>query len=185
MKKNAIILVLVLVFIAIVVFLDLPAYDKFVSLGSEIERYGNLLKEREEFIIKVSQLKEIYESRAPEIRKVYYSLPSEKDIPGLIVQFEALASENGLILEKLKFFERKETKEEKEGGVELQKSHKTLNVILSVTGGYQSFRSFLEALEFNIRIMDIKSIEFSSKRTEEEEERGLFTFNVELEVYYQ
>lgn len=181
MKKNAIILVLVLVFIAIVVFFDLPAYNKFVFLGSEIERYTNLLSEREDFITKVGQLKEIYESRAPEIRKVYYSLPSEKDVPGLIVQFEALASENGLILEKLNFFEKKEKKVE---GVESRKTYKTLTVILSAIGSYPSFTSFLEALEFNIRIMDIKSIEFSSKRPEEEE-KGLFTFDIELEVYYQ
>jgi len=107
-------------------------------------------------------------------------LPPEKDIPGLIVQFEALASENGLILESLNFIERtiKKTGEAEEE----KKDYKSLAVFLSLTGNYKSFENFLKALELNVRLMDIKSIEFSSEKIEEE---GIFNFNVDLEVYCQ
>lgn len=184
MKKNAIILISVLVFIAILFLLDLPAYNKASLLRSEIKRHQNLLKEKKELAIKVNQLKQVYESRKSEIENVYYSLPSAEDIPGLIVQFEALVSENGLILEELDFFEKKVKKTE-EVETKTPESFKTLEVTLSATGRYQSFKSFLEALELNIRLMDIKIIQFSSEETEEILGTGFFTFDVRLEVYYQ
>lgn len=181
MKKNAIILISVLVFIAILFLLDLPAYNKASLLRSEIKRHKNLLEEKKELIIKVDQLKRVYESRKSEIENVYYSLPSAEDIPGLIVQFEALVSENGLILEELDFFEKKI----KRGEEVERRSYKILEVTLSATGKYQSFKSFLEALELNIRLMDIKIIQFSSEETEEILGTGFLTFDIRLEVYYQ
>ena len=181
MKKNAIILISVLVFIAILFLLDLPAYNKASVLRSEIKKHQDLLEEKKELAIKVNQLKQIYESRKSEIENVYYSLPSVEDIPGLIVQFEALVSENGLVLEELDFFEKKVKKTEE---VE-RKNYKTLEVTLSATGKYQSFKSFLEALELNNRLMDIKIIQFSSEETEEILGTGFLTFDVRLEVYYQ
>lgn len=168
-KNNLIIIVLLIAFIAILFLVDWPAYNKFVFLNSETERYKNLLEEEKELLAKVNQLKEIYESREDELKKVYYSLPAGKEIPNLIVQFEALASENGLILESLDFTE--------------QESRKTLSVSLSISGTYQSFESFLEALEFNVRLMDVQSIDFSSAETEVGS--SIFTFDVKLIVYYQ
>lgn len=193
MKKNFILIISVLIFLGIVFLLDLPAYNKFAFLSGEVEKYSKLLEEREEFIVKVAQLKDVYESRKSEIKKAYYSLPFEKDIPNLIVQFEALASENGLILENLNFFEEKPKKtsavEWTEGGaeplpeIEPRKTYKVLKVVLGATGSYQSLRGFLGALEYNVRLMDVKIIEFSSE--EKEFEQGLFTFDIQLEVYYQ
>ncbi len=172
MKKNIIALVLVVVFISILFLLDWPAYKKFVFLSNETERYENLLEEEKGLLVKVNQLKEIYESRENELKKVHYSLPAGKEVPNLIVQFEALASENGLILESLDFIELTE-----------QEKYKGLSVSLSISGTYQSFKSFLEALEFNVRLMDVQSVKFSSAETEAES--SIFTFDVKLIVYYQ
>lgn len=172
MKKNIIILILVLAFIGILFLLDWPIYNKFVFLNSEVERYENLLEEEKGLLVKVNQLKEIYESREDELKKVHYSLPAGKEVPNLIIQFEALTSENGLILESLDFTEQ-----------ESRKTDKSLSVSLSISGTYQSFESFLEALELNVRLMDVQSIDFSSAETEAGS--SIFTFDVKLEVYYQ
>lgn len=177
--KNIIILILVLVFIGIVFLFDLPAYNKFTSLNKEIKWQEQLLEDKEAVIVKTNQLKQDYDTYKDELKRVTYVLPSEKEIPNLIVQFEALVSENGLVLESLNFLEE-EAKKAKEG--ETPAPYKSLQVSLSATGTYESLESFLKALELNIRLMDVKLVDFSSKQSEME---GLFTFNINLIVYYQ
>ena len=181
MKKNIIVLISILIFVAILLLLDLPAYNKVVFFRSEIKNYQNFLKEKEELLVKVNQLKQSYESRKDEIDKAYYVLPLEKDIPNLIVQFEALVSENGLVLESINFKEA--AAKTTATGEKIVKGYKTLDVSLKAGGSYQSFVAFLQALEFNIRLMDIKSIDFSAAQTGDES--SLFTFDISLEVYYQ
>lgn len=179
MKSNIIIFILILVFIGIVLLLDLPVYSKFAFLNGEIKRQEQLLKDKQEVIAKANQLKEDYDTYKDELKKVSYALPSGKEIPNLIVQLEALVSENGLVLESLNFVEEaKKTK----GETELSMPYKSLGVSLSTIGTYESFESFLKALELNIRLMDIKLISFSSGKSEVE---GVFTFSVDLIVYYQ
>lgn len=183
--KNLIIIVLLIAFIAILFLLDWPTYNQNALLRGRVKMFKQALEEKKELVVKVNQLKEIYESHKDELKKVYYVLPFEKDIPNLIVQFEALASENGLILEEIEFAQIKtEAKSSKKGeGTEekKEKDYKELGVSLGLNGTYESFKGFLEALELNVRLMDIKSIKFSFQK----EETSIFSFSVDLEVYYQ
>jgi Tfp pilus assembly protein PilO len=195
--KNIIILILIVAFVVILFLFDLPIYNEVTYLRNEIKTYKDFLEEKEELVIKVNQLKQIYESRKGELSKVHYVLSFEKDIPNLIVQLEALTSENGLILENLAFIEKKIEQKGKvewgrEGatpisGVKPKEAHKSLGVTLSLTGSYQSLKSFLKALEFNVRLMDIKSISFSipEVKGETKEMASIFTFDIQLDVYYQ
>ena len=196
--KGIITIISLIVLVAIIMFFDFPAYNKVNFLKNEIEKYEQFLEEKKGLLIKVGQLKEIYESREEEINKVYYVLPSSTDIPNLIVQFEALASENGLILGNLSFSQVKTAKKTGkvtwgEGAeetvadeIEALGTYQSLEISLSLTGSYQSFKSFLKAMEYNIRLMDIKSISFSSA-AKKGEEAGIstHTFAVSLEVYSQ
>lgn len=175
MNKNIIVTtVLFLAFVVILISLDLPFYSKVASLMGEVKQAKDFIKEKEELLIKVEQLKQVYDSRKEAIKKTSYLLPVEKDTSGLIVQFEAMASESGLILGGISFTEKVEK------GVA---AYKTLKVSLELYGSYMAFKSFLGAVEYNVRIMDINSIEFSPEETEEG--GSGFSFKVELEVYYQ
>jgi len=187
MKKNIIIIILIFVFVIVLLFLDLPSYNKVASLKAEIKNYQESLRDKEELLIKVDQLKEVYNNRKNAISKVSFVLPDSKAIPGLIVQIESLTSENGLILEGINFTEKKVKKatraNQEDSGVQPNYNHKTLNVSLRLNGGYLQFKGFLEALELNVRIMDLKKITISSE--EDEEGNLIFTYNLDLEVYYQ
>lgn len=174
--KNIIILILILVFIGIVFLFDLPAYNRFTLLNREIKWQEQLLEDKQAVIAKTEQLKQDYETHKDELKRVNYALPSGKEIPNLIVQLEALVSENGLVLENLNFLE----KEAKAG--EAPAPYKSLEISLRAAGTYESLEGFLKALELNIRLMDVKLISFSSKQSETE---GLFIFNINLIVYYQ
>ncbi len=190
MKSNIVIIILIVVLIAVVVFLDLPFYNKVSLLRKEIKSQNDLIKERQEIMAKVDQLKETYKKREAEISRVYYVLPIGKDIPNLIVQFEALAAENGLILEKIDFVEKasKKTTQAEQGGEGTtpvsQTDYKSLGISASLTGSYGAFKSFLEALEYNIRLADLKTVDFSSQQTLVGGASAL-NFSITLDVYYQ
>lgn len=174
--KNIIILILILVFIGVVFLLVLPAYNRFTLLNREIKWQEQLLVDKQAVIAKAEQLKQDYETHKDDLKRVNYALPLGEEIPNLIVQLEALVLENGLVLENLNFLE-KEAKTE-----EAPAPYKSLEISLQAAGTYESLESFLKALELNLRLMDIKSIDFSSEQSETE---GLFTFNINLIVYYQ
>ncbi len=182
MKKTIIITIFIAGLIAIIFFLDWPAYQRMSFLNSEIERHHQFLQQKQELNIKVNQLKQNYEAQKENIKKIGYALPEGKDIPNLIVQFEALASENGLILEGLSFDTKQSEKDS-----ESKKAYKVLNVSLSLTGSYASLKDFLKSSESNVRIMDINSIGFSAVAVERtlETSENMFTFDIELQTYYK
>jgi len=189
MKKSIIIIILIAIFVGIILLLDWPGVKDILSIQEEINHYSNLIEEKRELVSKTEQLKQAYDSKQEDIKKVYYVLPKEKQIPELIVQFEALASGNGLILEDLSIQKKKraqETKKEEEQKTReaVLQEVETLKISLKVTGTYLSFESFLKTLESNVRIMDIQSIDFTSKESKEEESLFL-NFDVELEAYYR
>ncbi len=183
MKKNLLTIILLVAFVGILFMLDLPTYNSFTFLKQELKAYDSTLQEQQALVDKVNQLKAIYDSRKDELNKISFLLPSGQDIPGIIVQLETLSSENGLIMENLAFSEPEKSKAAAtaEGLSAQQSSYKTLSATLSLSGNYQSLKSFLEALELNIRMMDIKSIGFSL----EKEDSSIFTFDIKLDVYYQ
>lgn len=188
MKKEFIILIAVLIFVSILFLLDIPSYKKLAFLRNEVDRHQDILEEKREILSKVNQLAKDYNSHKDEIKRIYYVLPSDQDIPNLIVQFEALALENGLILETLDFTEKAAARTVARRGAaaideQSLKNYNILEVSLSIGGTYEAFKGFLKALEYNVRLMDIQSISFSS--SEGEVGSPIFTFDIELEVYYQ
>ena len=68
MRKNILIIILVLILIAVIFFLDWPAYQRVVFLRDEIKMNQEFLKEKQELGVKVGQLKQSYESREDEIK---------------------------------------------------------------------------------------------------------------------
>jgi len=178
MIKNLIIIILILGFVAIVALLDVSGVQKAFALRGQINTQKQVLLDKQELIKTVEKLNILYEENKESVDKSKVVLPSDEDIPNLIVQFEALAFEQGLVLEKIGLSEVK--KEEVE-------NFKTMSITLNLMGTYPAFKNFIMAAEENMRLMDIDSISFSYKESEGEEEQGseIFDFNVTLNTYYK
>lgn len=188
MIRNIIILILILGFVGIVIFLDVPEAQEALYLREQIEEEKKLFSEKQTLLAKVERLREDYKENEESLKKVDYILPSGQDIPNLIVQLEALALEGGLILEHVDFSEYKgETvsKAEKARSQEQKeaKDYKVLIIDLKLTGSYSALKKFLKALEENIRLIDINSIGFSGQLIGGE--TLFFNFNLNLKTYYQ
>jgi len=188
MIRNIIIAILILGFIGVVVFLDVPGIQNILSVRKQIEAEKENFSQSQAFLEKVEGLIDVYEQNKESIDKMGDILPQEEDIPNLIVQVEALVFEQGLILDKLEINSPTEqaasgrAEEIRAGGqAATQQKYKTLNIDLGFTGDYWAMKNFLKATEENMRLIDIDSISLSPQ----EEASGIFTFTLTLKTYYQ
>jgi Tfp pilus assembly protein PilO len=188
MIRNIIIIITILGFIAVVVFLDIPGVQSVLAKRKEIKDQQQVLLDKQDLLLRVEKLSRLYEENKESVEKTNYILPSSEEIPNLIVQLEALAFEQGLVLGKVDF--KTLTKEEITQGGEQQQpvqDYQTMNISLQLTGTYDGLKSFLKASEENIRLMDIKSIVFESSAGAEEGQKGpqIFDFSILLNTYYK
>ena len=90
MIKNLVVIILLLGFIAVVIFLDVPKVQGILDSRRKVESQRQVLLEKEELMARVEKLKDKYEKNEESLEKVNYILPSEEEIPNLIVQLEAM-----------------------------------------------------------------------------------------------
>ncbi len=204
-KKVIIILVNILVGIALLfVFAD-PLWNSIKVLRAEIDKQNEEISKVEELLVKVQELEAEYQETGGEaIEGILEALPEEKDLPYLINQFEAMAVNNGLLMESIKFSEdiksdKKSTQQSSQmdefsassnsDSQEVISPFPYLTVEMTLSGSYEGFKTYLEDLESNIRLMDIKDVDFASEQSKDSEGESsglpIFKFNMGLLVYYQ
>lgn len=179
MTKNIIILILILAFIGVVVFLDVPGVQGTLNLREQVKKQREKFSEKQELLAKMEKLNQLYEENQENLEKVNYILPSGLDMPNLIVQLEALVFGGGLILEEIEFSRTKDILDQDKVQ---ELDYKILTISLKLIGTYPSFENFLKTLEENMRLMDVVSIDFSSQS---EESFELFNFSLQIKTYYQ
>lgn len=189
MIRDLILIALFLVFIAIIVFLDVPEVQAILKTRKDIEIQKQILLDNQIFMAKLEQLARIYRENRESIDKIDSILPKKQDIPNLIVQVEALVLEQGLILDKLDITV---PAEETSGIINPEDilikkdtavtKYKTLMISLGFTGDYSALKNFFKATEENMRLIDIDSVSISP---ESSEVPGIFKFDLSLKTYYQ
>jgi Tfp pilus assembly protein PilO len=191
MNKNLILTIVCLIAVlGILTILIVPTWQSIKIVKTEITERQEEVIVLEDLINKTEQLKQNEEQIAKEEEKVFLALPKEKDIPALLIQFEALASVNGLILESINFAQTTKTDQKvirtKKTPEAPKTSWQSLSVDLTVSGSYEAFRKYLANLENNIRSVNVTSISFSSPSSFAEGiTPDFFDFNLKAEVYYR
>ena len=171
------------------------------SLGSVLEARAALKIEQKKLADagvaqqKIEELKKSDILSGSNYQRVVDAIPAGEDLPGLLVQLEALASQNGLILDEVNIISseadsKKSAKssqpaavisgeETKQGG-----GLKTLGVQLSLSGDFNGLRSFLKAVENNLRLMDVFSVNINNSGAAGSRE-SLSGYGIKLNVYYK
>ena len=177
-----------------------PTYSEIKNLMQEIKTKEATLEKKQKLVVDIEKLVNQYEDIEGRVNKVFYALPNETEIPNVLVQLEALSSENGMIFESSNFSKAQQSVQNKttseNNAAPSSETADQQNIIeqirfvsidINLTGSYENFKNYLRSLENNIRIMDITSIGFSnsSNSSEEEEASDIFSYSVELKVYYQ
>ena len=227
MNKPAIIIIIFVALTALVAWqYFMPVFDKVSVLREELKTWQAKLDDTQALGRKLESLKKKYDTMTEEVERVSQAIPKGEDVPGLLVQLEQLASQNGLILNNVSFavVQAKKSKtttvasEEgaaadaakpglatasesgastaSTGSTAAQKSSapagvKTLAVDLSLTGAQNSFKTFLSAIEENLRVMDVATINFAGKsssgdsKSSSSNESSSQDFEISLNTYFR
>ena len=200
-------IVIIIIFIALTALVAwqyfMPIFDKVSELRGDLKTWQGKLNETQALSRKLEFLKNKYNTMSDEIERVNQAVPKGEDIPGLLVQLEQLASQNGLILNSVSFA-MADSKKAKKTTVVAENSlsaatgalsstlkssvpvgTKILTVDLSLAGIHNSFRTFLSAIEENLRIMDVATINFSGKTSGLSPESSNQDFKISLNVYFR
>jgi Tfp pilus assembly protein PilO len=111
------------------------------------------------------------------------SVPREAEIQNIIAQINNISLQSALTTQSVNFDDLTVVQPKKDV---LVKNNKITRIDISLMGSYESFKTWLSAIEGNIRLMDVKAISFSGiSGTENTKNQGIFNFKVSLDVYYQ
>ncbi|HTK60697.1 MAG TPA: type 4a pilus biogenesis protein PilO [Candidatus Baltobacteraceae bacterium] len=122
----------------------------------QADRTARLQEERtakEAYLKKLDQLNAAYEAYdAEDVERIRMMIPNEEDTPGLMAILEAAAQASDLQLTTINFAAGDTT------GLPSVQGLGALNISISVQhGNYERFKLFLESLETNLRLFDVRS----------------------------
>jgi len=191
MIKNIVFGILILGFLVSVLFLDIPMVQEVLNINKEAKYQQELLAQKTDFIRTVEKLMEKYKNNQEILQKLDSILPNNKDIPNLLVQIEALANDSGIVFNDMAISAAEEkasskAQEVRTGEVSqgnLPTGYSAVSISLKLSASYESFKSFLRAVENNLRLVDVDSISFSNQA--KEEGNNVFDFEMVLKTYYQ
>lgn len=176
------ILPIVLILIAVGLFFGYvnPTYTGPVAqLKSEIKSYDSALAAAKQFKAKEEQLKAM-KSAIPleDEARVEAFLPDSVDNVQLILDLNALAERSGLTLSN---FDVASSRAEQEGDrilLESESPVQSLDLSLSATGDYESFKSFLLGAELSLRPLDLTELSLSDSAT------GIYSYDMTFRIYW-
>jgi len=191
MTKNLIFIVITLGLIASIIFLDVPIVQGVLNMRKEITNKQETLIKKEALIKTIEKLIDKYKNSEGVLKKLDDILPGDSDVPNLIVQIEAIAKESGMSMSDVGIAVSDQTEASKaeavrSGGSANQEKvsvdYQAVAIDLRMSGDYAALKRFLQAVEENMRLMDIESITFSTKSREGA--GSTFEFEVVLNTYY-
>lgn len=174
-----------------------PAYQSVSTASASLTVWQQKLASLKEADSRLDSLAQELAEKEVETEKISFALPLGEDRPGLLVQLEALASANGLILESIDFVKPSEeqaiiVQEEGQSTPALTSSQvsgqtnaaKSVRVDLTAAGNnVDSLKNFLVAVENNLRPMELVSLSFDTETAGNL--GGFINFSLALKAYYR
>ena len=169
-------LILVMVAAAVTFWVLLPLwYSTQAALELKKENENNLAQ-RKQLTANLERLIGQYNERASDLASFSRAIPVGQNIPELLINLEALASENGLIFSGVNF----KPKDLKAPNI------KTLIMEIRVKGSYPAFQNYLKAVEKSLRLFDVISISFNGIAPGQANVNlNNLEFNLSVNTYYQ
>lgn len=164
-----------------------PSYSQVKNLRTEVKNKEESLAAKQRLFEDIKQLQAQYEEIQEKTKRVLYALPQQADVASLLVQLEAIASQNGMIFESVDF-QKEQIVEERVGQkARVVLPYKTIEIRAEVTGSYNALKNYLKAVESNVRLSDVESIVFSPAEKAQELNLpvGTYSFSLKINSYYQ
>jgi Tfp pilus assembly protein PilO len=190
--KRNISLILVIVFFgaAMIVFFTLswPNLTKVFDLNSVLNESKKEYENQNQSLQLAKSIIEQYKNLNDVNQAVSLTMPKTDEIYNIIVQLNKIAESSGMSIEGLSLKEVINNNEldDSNNRQNLVKPYRTISINTSLNGSYESFKTWLELVETNIRLMDVKSVSFEGVNLSSNKSiNNFFNFNVNLDIYYQ
>lgn len=188
-KRGFILIVLILALIVFVWQVFWPAYGRVALLRQERDVWQEKLNDTNSLSQKLRELEKKYDNLGSGVERMAMAVPQNEDIAILLVQLEALTSQNGLIMNSVAFFAP--TKKQAGGAANSVAKNESaaaagakITIIdLSLSGTQSALKNFLNAVENNLRIMDLSVLSFDAQSSFAAS--GLTDFHILINAYYQ
>ncbi len=178
-RFSAIIIALAFIVGAIIIYSNFikPTYDGIKMKQGELAKKESVIKEQKEIFGKFQKIFSTYQNYGDVSKNISLALPLNPNVSEEVFQLSSLALLNKLDFQSIDTKELAITP----SASQLIKSKGTLRSNIKLTGGYESFKAYLDNLETNIRILSINSLRVEKMTNVSD----LFNYNLEVDVYYQ
>ncbi|MEK7175062.1 MAG: type 4a pilus biogenesis protein PilO [Patescibacteria group bacterium] len=146
-------------------FVAAPVWSGFRAEAKEVALKKQTITLEKQVIDKLNSVNQVLDSQKDNVARLEQAIPSEELKPELLSIMENLANQNGLALATIEVNaptgdagSRAASRTNENISAS---SLKTLEITLQVSGTYSSFKSWLEAIEKNLRISDVSNISFA------------------------
>lgn len=175
---GAAVLLLIAAFLGVGYVLLNPLVTRFKELNRDIESQTIVLQDERAYLDSLDQSIAAAEAIPSDtLEKVNEALPREIGIPKLLETMSRIADQNRVSLNSVQF--NKVTAEDTAAlrGKTIRIRPIDMNIAL-LSPGYVQTRAFLEDLETNLRVLDVKNIAVNAN-----EQTGELTYNILLTAY--
>jgi len=171
-------ILLLLIGVGIVFFgFIIPKVKEAQKLRGERHALGVVVKEEAETIKAVQVLLDKY-INIPQLQdSLSLSLPTEERVPSIVNQIQGIAGLSGVVIESINL---RTLPIEPTRGKSLIKAVGTIEITVKAQSSYESLKQYIEGIETNMRIMDIRSI-----RASDEDGGGVLSYTMVVNTYYQ
>jgi len=177
MQKSSLISLFIFVLGFFVAFIFvLPSWNKAGVLSDEKTLKEKQLTDLHSVVVNIDELSAKYEKSKADLDKLSLAIPSEPQLPELLIQFEDIIKSNGMIINNVEFADEGTSTR---GETSIKGSVRIIRVKLATEGSYSNFKNLLNGIEHNIRLMDVTSMGFSRGGAD-----ANIKFDVVLDTYY-
>jgi len=163
-------------------FLVWPQYVALNKSKSDLVVKQGAVADRKTAMSSVKGLITDLEKKRQSLSAMDEGLPASPDLPSLLVNIEYLASQSGMALENLQIAGSSTGPSNPSGQSKKQDSSTGIITIdLTVNGQYPQLQALILNIERNLRLLDIKSINFAQPSGE----TGTRSYALQFMTYYQ
>lgn len=158
-------------------FID-PAFSRVKDVRAEEAQFDQALNRSKELQAVRDQLLSRYNTFAQaDLERLEKLLPDNVDNVRLILDVDALASAYGMRIRNVAL-ESNDSRSARGQVGSGEARFDSLVLSFSITGSYDTFRSFLEDLERSLRLVDVGAISFSTAAS------GIYDYSVSVKTYW-
>jgi len=189
MKKTNIIILIV----SILLFLGTGSL-LIKPMMAEIDNYKKQKEISDSTIVNLKSVKKtlIDQNKLQEnadLLRIRETLPNDPGIPDLLIQIQALSSNTGVAMSNFSFQSLDggnksllSASDASLSGDIAKGDFSTIKISMGITGVYSSIKSFIKAVENNLRIMDITSLKLTGPKSNDSLEMSA---DLEITAYYK